>query len=283
MAPVDGGCIPVSPVPPVVQQYKILNKVLELPLVFDTFNEAKKLGSYYLPPVEQTVAQLSPYVETVASTVKAKVSPDIVKKYNEAVEKVSVVTKDVTGNLDTMACEGLDKLTDKVPLLKEPTAKVIETTKNNSSSWINGQLIMVQKFLGTDVATTKIPGYETVIQQVNTLKDIIMERFKTEAKLNGMDSVKIMETVTDITNKMYSLIVIRAAGILPENITLFVTKGKTDKKEETEMVNKGQTKDANDEETKNSANGLKEKSSTVNVDQKKEFGKMGERKAILTE
>merc|ERR1712228_1126414 len=99
----------------------------------------------------------------------------------------------------------------------------------------------------------------------------VMERFKTEAKLNGLDSVKIMETVTDITNKMYSLIVIRAAGILPENITLFMTKGKTDKKEETEMVNK--------EKTKKSANGLKEKSSTVNVDQKKEFGKMGERKA----
>merc|ERR1719481_1553114 len=109
MAPVDGGSITVESMAS-LPQYKILNKIFELPLIVDTFNEAKKLGTYYLPPMEDTVAAMSPYMETVASTVKAKVSPDLVRKYNEALDKVSEVTKDMTENLDTMACDGLDKL-----------------------------------------------------------------------------------------------------------------------------------------------------------------------------
>merc|ERR1712106_978453 len=162
--------------------------------------------------MDQTVGQITPIMDTVTSTFKAnvqKLPQDVTEKYNLAMEKVV----DVTGNLDNMACDGLDKLTEQVPLLKEPTAKVLETTKTTSSSWVTEQLAMVQKYINTDFDETMLPGVEALMLQVNALKETIIQRFTSGAKLQQMENIDILATVVDITSKIYDMLAIRAAGL----------------------------------------------------------------------
>merc|ERR1711892_272260 len=168
--------------------------------------------------MDKTVAQITPIMETVTSNFKANVqklpqdlTTDLTEKYNLAMEKVV----DVTGNLDNMACDGLDKLTEQVPLLMEPTAKVLETTKTTSSSWVTDQLSLVQKYVPTEFDKTMIPGVESLMLQVNALKETIIQRFTSGAKVQRMENIDILATVVDITSKIYDMLAIRAAGLFP--------------------------------------------------------------------
>merc|ERR1711892_1265476 len=226
--------------------------------------------------MDKTVAQITPIMETVTSNFKANVqklpqdlTTDLTEKYNLAMEKVV----DVTGNLDNMACDGLDKLTEQVPLLKEPTAKVLETTKTTSSSWVTEQLAMVQKYIPTEFDKTMIPGVESLMLQVNALKETIIQRFTSGAKLQRMENIDILATVVDITSKIYDMLAIRAAGLFPGNLTLFT-------KDQTENTNTTHVTTENEGEK---PIGMNEKSSKVNIITKEEFGKMGERKSEISE
>jgi len=284
---------------PTMPQYRLLNKVFELPLMMDAYSEAKKFGNYILPPMDKTVAQITPIMETVTSNFKANVqklpqdlTTDLTEKYNLAMEKVV----DVTGNLDNMACDGLDKLTEQVPLLKEPTAKVLETTKTTSSSWVTEQLAMVQKYINTDFDETMLPGVEALMLQVNALKETIIQRFTSGAKLQQMENIDILATVVDITSKIYDMLAIRAAGLFPGNLTLFTmdqTKNKNNSDDEIPMI---RIEGEQDDQTENTNTthvttdnegekpiGMNEKSSKVNIITKEEFGKMGERKSEISE
>merc|ERR1711892_1282874 len=229
--------------------------------------------------MDKTVAQITPIMETVTSNFKANVqklpqdlTTDLTEKYNLAMEKVV----DVTGNLDNMACDGLDKLTEQVPLLKEPTAKVLETTKTTSSSWVTEQLAMVQKYINTDFDETMLPGVEALMLQ--------------------MENIDILATVVDITSKIYDMLAIRAAGLFPGNLTLFTmdqTKNKNNSDDEIPMI---RIEGEQDDQTENTNTthvptdnegekpiGMNEKSSKVNIITKEEFGKMGERKSEISE
>merc|ERR1712106_249637 len=217
--------------------------------------------------MDKTVAQITPIMETVTSNFKANVqklpqdlTTDLTEKYNLAMEKVV----DVTGNLDNMACDGLDELTEQVPLLKEPTAKVLETTKTTSSSWVTEQLAMVQKYINTDFDETMLPGVEALMLQVNALKETIIQRFTSGAKLQQMGNIDILATVVDITSKIYDMLAIRAAGLFPGNLTLFSmdqTKNKNNSDDKTENTNTTHVTTDNEGEK---PIGMNEKSSKVN-------------------
>jgi len=249
--------------------------------VVDAFSEAKKLGDYYLP---ETVSQLSPLVDTVASSLKSNVEklPSEVTEglYSQVVDKVV----DVTGRVDTMACHGLDKLTQQLPVLKEPTAKVLETTKTTSSSWVNEQVENVQKYVKTDFETPVFPGLQSLVFQLNAIKEMVLQRFTSESKLHQTENLDIMRSVVDITSQFYSMLATRVTQILPINMALFKMENAKDKKDDADELTDIKTGNNTHSEDKNGEPlATDEKSSKANIITKEEFGRMGERKASISE
>merc|ERR1711864_62562 len=131
MAPVEIDSIPAAAVEvPVenskiaVNQYKIVNKVFELPIINDVYSEAQKLSSYI--PMESTMSHLSALVGNVTTTIRTsaeenllpRIPGDLAENIQKNVNVVLEQVNAVVDNLDTMACDGMDQLTEKVPALK---------------------------------------------------------------------------------------------------------------------------------------------------------------------
>merc|ERR1711864_25292 len=144
MAPVEIDSIPAAAVEvPVenskiaVNQYKIVNKVFELPIINDVYSEAQKLSSYI--PMESTMSHLSALVGNVTTTIRTsaeenllpRIPGDLAENIQKNVNVVLEQVNAVVGNLDTMACDGMDQLTEKVPALKEATPMFVESTKTS--------------------------------------------------------------------------------------------------------------------------------------------------------
>merc|ERR1711864_36932 len=87
----------------------------------------------------------------------------------------------VVGNLDTMACDGMDQLTEKVPALKEATPMFVESTK---TSLVNC-LTLVAEYLASfpvgqlalKVTALELDTVDVVLNDVlgNSEKNIIEE------------------------------------------------------------------------------------------------------------
>ena len=92
---------------------RVVAKALELPVVSDTLAAATTLASPYLeaskPYLETIMKHSGPVLEDLYFKAEGAVSGEIKTKISSAVE-----------SLDSLACQGLEKITEKVPNLKDP-------------------------------------------------------------------------------------------------------------------------------------------------------------------
>jgi len=201
MAPVEIDSIPAAAVEAPVEnskiaanQYKIVNKVFQLPIINDVYSEAQKLSSYI--PMESTMSHLSPLVENVTTTIKTsaeenllpRIPGDLAENIQKNVNVVLEQVNSVVGNLDTMACDGMDQLTEKVPALKEATPMFVESTK---TSLVNC-LTLVAEYLASfpvgqlalKVTDLELDTVDVVLNDVlgNSEKNIIVSGVKTIKK-----------------------------------------------------------------------------------------------------
>merc|ERR1719318_2215632 len=99
--------------------------------------------SPFVETLKENMEKVTPMLESGFVTIKAKAeeklfpqlpegtSANIQSKLDTAKEKVA----SAVDNLDSLACEGLDQLTAKVPALKEATPELIETVKDTTVSY----------------------------------------------------------------------------------------------------------------------------------------------------
>merc|ERR1712059_165085 len=167
---------------------------------------------------ESTMSQLSPMVENVTTTIKTSAEENLLPRIPgdlaETIQKnVNVVLEQVNsmvGNLDNLACNGMDQLTEKVPTLKEATPMFVESTK---TSFVNC-LTLVAEYLASfpvgqlalKVTDLELDTVDVVLKDVlgNSEKNIIVsgvETIKKEAtkirkagvKMAGSEKAQIIE------------------------------------------------------------------------------------------
>ena len=131
MAPVEVDVItPREAVSARLVSLKVVDKVMELPIVNDAVNEVTKF-SETLTSVVETVKQgvdiIAPYVETIKSKAAENSNENINATLVSTKEKVVSVLSD----LDEKACIGLDSVVTKVPALKDNTPDLMENIKVN--------------------------------------------------------------------------------------------------------------------------------------------------------
>ena len=123
---------------------KVVGKVLELPVVNDTYDSLVKLSSPLNPYVEKIGTLASPAVDQAldfSASIEGKV-PDVVQtSYASALKKVSVKNIKLNPNaltlkaatmaasLDATLCSGVDNLVEKVPALKQATPTLYNSTR----------------------------------------------------------------------------------------------------------------------------------------------------------
>ena len=140
MAPVEVEVIPRDVVTAPVAHLKIVDKAFQLPLVNDTYNEMTRLAapmSPFVETVKEKMENVTPMLESGFVSIKTKAEEKLFSQLPEGASaniqanldtaKEKVVT--AVGNLDSLACEGLDHLTTKLPALKDATPKLLETAK----------------------------------------------------------------------------------------------------------------------------------------------------------
>jgi len=144
---------------------KVVNAAMKLPIINDATSAASALAAPY-------AASLSPVVGAVnimCTTAEGQLSSGLKDKMGSAVE-----------NLDSLACSGLDQLTERMPSLTVSTPELIEKTKEAVSDYMStpnfyftaasefvASLAIVQLLLrSTDVVLGKV---ETTIPSVPVL------------------------------------------------------------------------------------------------------------------
>merc|ERR1712059_87943 len=115
------------------QQFKIIGKAMELPLVADAVSLTKSTIS----PLVETMTPVASKLEEQVASFKTRAEESLLPQLSEvvrtsAVEQVSAAV----ANLDGLACGGLDQLIERVPVLRVSTPEVMETTKEVAASYV---------------------------------------------------------------------------------------------------------------------------------------------------
>jgi len=121
----------------VVQNYvkpKVVEKVLDLPVVSDTYDSLVKFSSPLSPYVEK-IGTMASSVVAQALDLKAGIEgnlPEVVQTgYTTALNKAVTAA----ASLDATLCSGVDTLVEKVPALKQSTPMLYNSTRESVSSY----------------------------------------------------------------------------------------------------------------------------------------------------
>ena len=136
MAPVEIDTIPMDIMAP-VKYMKVVDKAFELPFITSVYDEITKMAAPITPYVENSMTTITPMVEIGYNTIKAKVEenvmPHLPDGMSESVQaNISSAVDHMTAaveKIDTLACGGLDQLTENVPALKGETPELIANSK----------------------------------------------------------------------------------------------------------------------------------------------------------
>merc|ERR1711936_1384059 len=110
---------------------KVVDKVFNLPLVTDAYDSLANLSTPMHPYMEKAGSLASPVATTFTAGVE-RLTPDVLQTgYNSA--KGQVVA--AAASVDASLCSGVDSLVDKVPVLKQTTPELINSTKEGVSSY----------------------------------------------------------------------------------------------------------------------------------------------------
>jgi len=190
---------------------KVIEKVLELPVVNDTYDSLVKLSSPLNPYVEKIGTLASPVVDQaldLTASLEGKV-PDVVQtSYTSALNKAATLA----ASLDATLCSGVDNLVEKVPALKQASPALYNSTRESVGSYVNlvatymASFTIAQVFLkAADLGLEATDGLLklTANQKVDPILKGL-RRVRSEATslrkegivLNGTAKAKILEEAT---------------------------------------------------------------------------------------
>jgi len=119
---------------------KAMNKALELPVVSDTVSSIEKVANAFCE--NQRVQGARSFVKhAVKAFAETPVVQDGVKVFHDSVavnrakNTVYPCMYSAVERLDNMACHSIDSLTSAMPSLTEPTADLVESTKEKASGY----------------------------------------------------------------------------------------------------------------------------------------------------
>jgi len=190
---------------------KVVEKVLELPVVSDTYDSLVKLSLPLNPYVEKIGTLASPVVDQAldfTASIEGKV-PDVVQtSYTSALNKAATMA----ASLDATLCSGVDNLVEKVPALKQATPTLYNSTRESVGSYVRllatymASFTIAQVFLkAADLGLETTDGLLklTANQKVDPILTGL-RRVRSEATslrkegivLNGTAKAKILEEAT---------------------------------------------------------------------------------------
>merc|ERR1712066_851514 len=170
MAPSENFYVPRSIIAP-SNHLKVVDKALSLPLVSSACSEVSRATSPYM---ESTLSKVSPVMENtmgmvdiVKSRVEEQVLPHVPTKLSETVQSVQETVVDqvmaAVEKADTLACGGIDQLTEKLPQLKDATPKLINETKASVTSFV---ISWSEYFASFPVAMVALTGVDITLGRV---------------------------------------------------------------------------------------------------------------------
>jgi len=198
----------------VVQNYvkpKVVEKVLDLPVVSDTYDSLVKFSSPLSPYVEK-IGTMASSVVAQALDLKAGIEgnlPEVVQTgYTTALNKAVTAA----ASLDATLCSGVDTLVEKVPALKQSTPMLYNSTRESVSSYATLVATYVASFtiaqvflkaadlgLETTDGLLKLTASEKVDPILRGLRRVRSEATSLRKEgivLNGTDKAKTLEEAT---------------------------------------------------------------------------------------
>jgi len=114
---------------------KIVDKAMQLPVVSDAYEEVSKLAR----PLSPCIEAIQNVAESGLNSIKTKAEENILPQLSEGTTAKLDSAKDKLAsayeNLDSLACDGIDRLTNKIPALKEATPVLLESTKETAVAY----------------------------------------------------------------------------------------------------------------------------------------------------
>merc|ERR1712212_559676 len=125
-APIEDGAEGLEFVKP-----KVVEKIFTLPVVTDTYDSLANLSTPMHPYMEKAGSLASPVTTTFTAGMES-MTPEVLQTgYNSAKGQVAAAAASVDASL----CSGVDSLVDKVPVLKQATPALYNSTKEGVSSY----------------------------------------------------------------------------------------------------------------------------------------------------
>merc|ERR1712059_150068 len=145
------------------QQFKIIGKAMELPLVADAVSLTKSTIS----PLVETMTPVASKLEEQVASFKTRAEESLLPQLSEvvrtsAVEQVSAAV----ANLDGLACGGLDQLLERVPVLRGSTPEVMETTKEVAASYVG---LLTEYLASFTLAQVALKAGEASLSMVDSI------------------------------------------------------------------------------------------------------------------
>merc|ERR1711990_652657 len=110
---------------------KVVEKIFTLPVVTDTYDSLANLSTPLHPYMEKAGSLASPVAVNLMAGIESMAPEMLQTGYNSA--KGQVVA--AAASVDASLCSGVDSLVDKVPVLKQTTPELINSTKEGVSSY----------------------------------------------------------------------------------------------------------------------------------------------------
>merc|ERR1712013_383558 len=190
---------------------KVIEKVLELPVVNDTYDSLIKLSSPLSPYVEKIGTLTSPVVDQaldLTASIEGKV-PDVVQaSYTSALNKAATMA----ASLDATLCLGVDNLVEKVPALKQATPALYNSTRDSVGSYVSlvatymASFTIAQVFLkAADLGLETTDGLlkltanhkvDPILTGLRRVRSEATSLRKEGIVLNGTAKAKILEEAT---------------------------------------------------------------------------------------
>jgi len=173
-----------------VKNMKVVDKAFDLPFVTSAYDEVLKIAAPVAPTMESSLNSVTPIVEVGIKAFKTSVEESVISRLPEGMSdsiqaNMTTAVEHVTAaveKIDTLACGGIDQLTEKVPQLKETTPELIVNTKESASSFLTTSTNYAASFSLSQVA----------LKMVDAGLDVVEEAFKLTV---GSDEGKVWNSI----------------------------------------------------------------------------------------
>ena len=107
---------------------QIRERVLELPLVSNTYNSLTSLAAPISPYMEGPMTSLTTGCSTIKSLAEDQLLPHLPETVNNYISSTAEKANTAMSSLDSMACSNLEHLVEKVPALKQTGPELYQST-----------------------------------------------------------------------------------------------------------------------------------------------------------